>query len=128
MSQSSLVSSSSRPLKVRMRGDLEFVRQTWQGRDYWVVKDPLTLRFYRFEEEEHALLRMLDGQHSADQVRSSFADRFAPQKINNRELFQFIGSLYRSSLLISDAPGQAAQLKHRSVENQKREEGIVRKI
>ena len=121
MSQSSLVSSSSRPLKVRMRGDLEFVRQTWQGRDYWVVKDPLTLRFYRFEEEEHALLRMLDGQHSADQVRSSFAGRFAPQKITNRELFQFIGSLYRSSLLISDAPGQAAQLKHRSVENQKRE-------
>ena len=64
MSQSSLVSSSSRPLAVRMRADLEFVRQTWQGRDYWIVKDPLTLRFFRFEEEECFILRLLDGTSS----------------------------------------------------------------
>ena len=109
MSHVSLVSSSSRPLNVRARTDLEFVRQTWQGRDYWIVKDPLTLKFYRFEEEEFALLKLLDGRHSADDVRQQFGERFAPQRITNRELFQFIGSLYRSSLLISDAilPGSA---------------------
>jgi putative peptide zinc metalloprotease protein len=121
MSHRSLVSSSSRPLKVRLRRDLVFVRQTWQGRDYWIVKDPLALRFYRFEDEEFALLRMLDGQHSADEIRRQFAERFAPQRITHRELFQFIGSLYRSSLLISDAPRQAVPLQQRARENRRRE-------
>ncbi|MGI9515453.1 MAG: site-2 protease family protein [Pirellulaceae bacterium] len=121
MSSQSLVSSSSRPLRVRIRPDLAFVRQTYQGRDYWVVKDPLSLKFYRFEEEEFALLRMLDGSRSADDVRHEFTARFAPQKITNRELFQFIGSLYRSSLLISDATGQAVQLERRSTTTRRQE-------
>ena len=121
MSQSSLVSSSSRPLAVRMRVDLEFVRQTWQGRDYWIVKDPLTLRFFRFEEEEYFILRMLDGQNSADDITRAFAEKFSPQKLVNRELFQFIGSLYRGSLLVSDAPGQATALRKRSEKIRKQE-------
>ena len=104
-----------------MRGDLIHVRQTWQGRDYWIIKDPLTLRFFRFEEEEFALLRLLDGQRSADQIRREFADRFAPQKITNRELFQFLGSLHRSSLLITDAAGQAGQLMQRARDQRRRE-------
>ena len=121
MSSNSLVSSSSRPLKVRMRPDLEFVRQTWQGRDYWIVKDPLSLKFYRFEDEEYALLRMLDGNNSADEIVEQFRLQFVPQKLTNRELFHFIGSLFRSSLLISDAPGQSVQLLERADKNKKQE-------
>ncbi|MCI0358895.1 MAG: hypothetical protein L0211_10485, partial [Planctomycetaceae bacterium] len=60
MHPSSLISSSRRPLALRMRADLVVQRQTWQGREYWLVKDPLTLKYYRFEDEEFALLEMLD--------------------------------------------------------------------
>ncbi len=102
-----------------MRPDLTYTRQTYQGRDYWVVKDPVTLKFYRFEEEEFALLRMLNGQLSADQIRFQFTNRFAPQKITNAELFQFVGSLYRSSLVISDASGQSIQLRSRGDKNRR---------
>lgn len=103
-----------------MREDLEFVRQTWQGRDYWIVKDPLTLRFFRFEEEEYQILQLLDGQNSADAITQAFAEMFAPQKLTNRELFQFIGSLYRGSLVVSDTSGQAITLKNRAEELRKR--------
>ncbi len=103
-----------------MRADLRFVPQTWQGREYFVARDPVSLRFYRFEAEEYAILRMLDGRRSADQVRREFAACFAPQKITPGELFQFIGSLYRSCLLISDAPGQSLRLLNREVRNRRR--------
>lgn len=116
-----LVSSSSRPFRVRLRSDLSFVRHVYQGRDYWVVKDPLTLKFYRFEEEEFALLQMLDGQTSPDQIRRRFASKFAPQKITNQELFQFVGSLYRSALLVSDASGQAGPLLERADKTRRRQ-------
>ena len=44
----SLVSSSSRKLPIRMRPDLSARRQRYQGRLYWVVKDPVGLQYYRF--------------------------------------------------------------------------------
>ncbi len=57
----SLVSSSSRKLPIRMRPDLRARQHRYQGRVYWVVKDPVGLQYFRFEEEEFAILQMLDG-------------------------------------------------------------------
>jgi putative peptide zinc metalloprotease protein len=113
-----MVSSASRPLHLRMRSDLSAHRQTYQGREYWVVKDPISLKYYRFEDEEFALLQMLDGKASPDQIKRRFDYRFSPQKITMQELFQFVGMLYRSSLLISDAPHQGVELKKRAQKNE----------
>jgi putative peptide zinc metalloprotease protein len=99
-----------------MRADLTAVQQSYQGRDYWVVKDPLTLKYFRFEEEEFRLLKMLDGETSPDQIKRRFDYKFAPQKITMRELYQFVGMLFRSSLLVSDSPNQGIELKKRSDE------------
>ena len=109
-----MVSSSSRPLGLKMRADLSSSRQIYQGRDYWVVKDPIGLKYYRFEEEEFALLKLLDGEISPDQIKRQFDYRFAPQKITLQELYQFVGMLYRSNLLISESQHQGIQLKQRS--------------
>ena len=68
----SLVSSSSRKLPIRKRPDLRARRHRYQGRIYWVVKDPVGLQYFRFEEEEFAILQMLDGESSLDEI----ADRF----------------------------------------------------
>lgn len=97
-----------------MRADLSAVQQSYQGRDYWVVKDPLTLKYFRFEEEEFRLLEMLDGETSPDQIKRRFDYDFAPQKITMQELYQFVGMLFRSSLLVSDSPNQGIELKKRS--------------
>ena len=97
-----------------MRADLSAVQQSYQGRDYWVVKDPLTLKYFRFEEEEFRLLKMLDGETSPDQIKRRFDYDFAPQKITMQELYQFVGMLFRSSLLVSDSPNQGIELKKRS--------------
>ena len=112
----SVVSSASRPLNLRMRSDVSAQRQSYQGRDYWVIKDPISLKYYRFEEEEYALLNMLDGMLSPEQIKRRFDYEFAPQKITLQELYQFIGMLYRSCLLVSDAVGQGAALKKRGDE------------
>jgi putative peptide zinc metalloprotease protein len=116
-----LVSSSARPLRVRMRADLIETEQVWQGRNYTVVKDPLTLRFFRFEAEELWLLKMLDGRRSADEIRGTFARQFAPQKITSQELFHFIGSLHETGLLVSDSTGQSETLETRARRNQWRD-------
>lgn len=109
----SLVSSSSRSMPIRVRPDLEAKKQRYQGRVYWVVKDPVALQYFRFEEEEFAILEMLDGVSSLDKIAEDFERRFPPQTIRVEELQQFVGTLHRSGLVITDSPGQGDQLKKR---------------
>jgi putative peptide zinc metalloprotease protein len=117
----SLVSSASRKLPIRMRPDLRARRHRYQGRNYWVVKDPVGLQYYRFEEEEFAILQMLDGQSSLDDIAGRFEREFPPQTIRTEELQQFIGMLHRSGLVITDAAGQGVQLKKRGDERVKQQ-------
>jgi putative peptide zinc metalloprotease protein len=117
----SLVSSSSRKLPIRKRPDLRARRHRYQGRLYWVVKDPVGLQYYRFEEEEYAILQMLDGNSSLDEIAQRFERDFPPQTIRTEELQQFIGMLHRSGLVITDATGQGRQLVKRRDERKRKE-------
>lgn len=117
----SLVSSSSRKLPIRKRSDLRARQQRYQGRLYWVVKDPVGLQYYRFEEEEYAILQMLDGQSSLDELAQRFERQFPSQTIRTEELQQFIGMLHRGGLVITDAPGQGQQLLTRRNERTRKE-------
>ena len=71
---------------------------------YWVVKEPIGLKYFRFQEEEYAILSMLDGQISLEEIKEQFERRFPPQKITYRDLHQFIGTLHRSGLVVGSHP------------------------
>ena len=109
----SLVSSSARRLSVRVRPDLTAERHRYQGRVYWVIKEPVSLTYFRFQEEEYAILQMLDGRTSLDELKDRFEAEFPPQKIGVEELQQFIVTLHQRGLVLTDAPGQGRQLRKR---------------
>lgn len=117
----SLVNSAMRPLRLRRRPDLESRRHRYDGRAYWVVKEPVGLNYFRFHEEEFAILNMLNGQTSLQQIRESFQAEFAPQRISLQDLQQFVGMLHRSGLVISHAGGQGRQLRRRGDQKKKKE-------
>jgi putative peptide zinc metalloprotease protein len=93
-----------------MRPDLTAKQQRYLGQLYWVIKEPLGLQYFRFQEEEYAILRMLDGHTSLDEIKVEFESRFPPEKVTVEELGQFVGTLHRSGLVISEAAGQGEQL------------------
>ena len=117
----SLVSSASRSLTLRMRPDLTAHRQRYHGQSYWVVKEPIGLNYYRFHEEEYAILCMLDGSTSLESIKERFEQEYTPQKITYQDLQQFVGMLHRSGLVVANAIGQGHQLKKRRDEKKKRE-------
>lgn len=104
-----------------MRPDLVAHKQKWQGREYWIIKDPLALKYFRFEEEEFALLSMLDGQASSDTIRERFEAQFAPQRLSAVQLQQLLALLHRSNLLVADAAGQGEQLLKRSADRERKQ-------
>jgi putative peptide zinc metalloprotease protein len=117
----SLVSSSSRRMGLRRRPDLSARRHRYQGQSYWVVKEPVGLNYFRFQEQEYAILQMLDGTMSLDAIKQEFEREFPPEKITVEELQHFIGTLHRSGLLVADVPGQGLQLKKRRDERRRKE-------
>ncbi|MFV1968994.1 MAG: hemolysin D, partial [Pirellulaceae bacterium] len=79
------------------------------------------LNYFRFHEEEYAILCMMDGRSSLEEIKEQFEDEFTPQKITYPDLQQFIGMLHRSGLVISEAAGQGRQLRKRRDEKKRRE-------
>src|SRR6185436_13130217 len=114
-------SSTARPIALAMRRDLVVRRQRWQGREYWTVKDPLTLKYFRFEQEEFAILSMLDGQTSSDAIRERFEREFAPQRLSAAQLQHLLTMLHRSHLLVAEAAGQGSELLKRDRHRQRRQ-------
>ena len=107
----------NRPLRLKARTDLQVEWQTYQGRESVVIKDPITLRYFRFEPEEYSILHSLDGQMSAADIKEKFEQQFSPQRLTFSELQQFVGMMHRNGLLISDSPGQGVELHKRKLKH-----------
>ncbi|MDR1959971.1 MAG: biotin/lipoyl-binding protein [Planctomycetaceae bacterium] len=115
----SLVSSSARKLPIKIRPDLGSRKHQYQGRSYWVVKDPVGSKYFRFQEEEFAILQLLDGSRSLDEVKEDFESQFPPQKITLDELQSFIGQLHQSGLILAGVQNQGHELNKRGKKKQR---------
>jgi putative peptide zinc metalloprotease protein len=52
----------------RVRSNLRYIRQEKDGKAFYVVKDPVTLKYYRFGQLEAWLMQHLDGTRTAEDV------------------------------------------------------------
>src|SRR2546422_1239788 len=102
-------------VRLRIRGDLAIIPQRYEGRTYYVVKDPVSLRYYRFKEQEHFLLTLFDGAVTLDAAQKAFEDRFRPERLKLEDLEQFGQQLLQMGLVQNEAPQAGKQLyEHRT--------------
>src|SRR5438874_1487069 len=97
-------------VRMRLRPDLDIAPQKYEGRTYWVVKDPVSLRYYRFKEQEHFLLQFMDGKRTLDDAQKSFEKRFRPDRLTLEDLEQFAQQLLRAGLVQNESPQGGKQL------------------
>ncbi len=118
-----------RPLLIRARRDLQYHCQTYHGERWWLVKDPVALKYFRFREEACTALRMLDGAVSLHEIKQNLDRRFPKINTTYRELQSLIWTLHQSGLVLADAPGQGHQLfKRRGEQRRKRVLGQLSSI
>lgn len=105
--------SAESVLRLRMRPDLQIQPQWYGARRHWIVKDPLSLKYFHLLDEEHAILQMLDGRTSLAAIQQLVEQQFAPHRISLPRLQSFLGDLHRRGLILADAPGQGQRLLER---------------
>jgi putative peptide zinc metalloprotease protein len=118
-------SVTERKLPLRMRRDLSVHPLRFAGRWYWGIKDPVSLRYFQLRDEEYAILRMLDGGTSLDEIKEQFEEQFAPLRVEVQQLQAFLGTLHRQGLIVADGTGQGARLLERRREERRRQLGAA---
>jgi putative peptide zinc metalloprotease protein len=97
-------------VRIRIRTDLDIAPQKYEGKTYYVVKDPVSLRYYRFEEQEHFIIRMMDGSHTLDTTQKEFEKRFRPKRLTLEDLEGFAQQLLKAGLAHNESPQAGVQL------------------
>ena len=97
-------------VRLRLRPDLETTPQFYEGVTYYVVKDPVSLRYYRFSEADHFLLRQWDGSRTMEEARQNFEERFRPQRLLLEDLEALGQMLIKAGLAVHELPQAGRQL------------------
>lgn len=113
--------TSDRPITFRRRPDLQIAAQRFGADRYWVIHDPLSLKFTRLRDDEYALFELLDGEHSLEDLVNFYEARFAPQRLRPEEAARFVNMLHNSGLLLAERAGQGESLHERSAKRRREE-------
>lgn len=108
-------------LRIRLRPDLNIEAQKYEGRTFYVVKDPVSLRYYRLKDNEHFLLQFLDGKHTLEEAQKAYERRFRPERLKLEDLEGFAQQLLTAGLAMSESPKAGKQLYERRVKRRRRE-------
>jgi putative peptide zinc metalloprotease protein len=108
-------------VRLRVRLDLGINPQRYEGRTYFVIKDPVSLRYYRFKDQEHFLIRMMDGKHTLDDAQKAFEQQFRPDRLTLEDLEQFGQQLIKAGLAQNESPQAGKQLFDRRKEKKRTE-------
>ncbi len=97
-------------VRIRLRADLDIAPQRYEGRTFFVVKDPVSLRYYRFKDQEHFLLEYMDGKRTLDDAQKAFEKRFRPDRLTLEDLEHFAQQLLTAGLAQNESPQAGKQL------------------
>jgi putative peptide zinc metalloprotease protein len=97
-------------VKLRTRLDLGITEQRYEGRLCHVVKDPVSLKYYRFNQQEYFVFERLNGKETLEEIRKEFEKRFAPDRLTLEDLEGFARQLVTAGLVQHESPNAAHDL------------------
>jgi putative peptide zinc metalloprotease protein len=97
-------------VKLRMRPDLVITDQRYEGKLCRVVKDPVSLKYYRFNQQEYYVFERLNGGETLEEIRKEFEKRFAPDRLTLEDLEGFARQLVTAGLVQHESPNAAKDL------------------
>jgi len=97
-------------VRLKVRPDLQVYEQKYEGKTFHVVKDPVCLRYYRFNKQEYYVFSLFDGEHTMEQAREAFEDEFKPHRLEHQDLESFARQLVTAGLVQHEQAGAGKHL------------------
>ncbi len=97
-------------VKLLLRRDLVIESQKYEGRTFYVVKDPISLRYYRLKDNEYYLLQFLDGRRTLEDAQKAYEKHYRPDRLKLEDLEAFAQQLLKAGLAQNESPKAGQQL------------------
>src|SRR5436190_5654128 len=91
-------------VRLRVRADLGITPSKYEGKTHFVVKDPVSLRYYRFNEQEYFVVKHFDGKHTLEETQKAFEKEFRPHRLTLEDLESFSQQLLTAGLVQHESP------------------------
>ena len=119
-SAASLTTANRRPIPLQVRDDLIFERIEYLGISYWVVKDPVGLKYFRLQPEQYHTLQLLNGDRHLEELRDALHDELPTVRLQHSDIQHLITDLHQKGLVFSNRIGQGASLAKLNFEEKKK--------
>ncbi len=98
-----------------LRSDLIVIKQFYEGRTFYVVKDPISLQYFRLTAEDYFLATLFDGKRDLRQVRNAYVERFPHLRLDfsEEEISERVSRFANDLGLLQFLSVQGSQLKPR---------------
>jgi putative peptide zinc metalloprotease protein len=97
-------------VRLRVRADLGITPSKYEGKTHYVVKDPVSLRYYRFNEQEYFVVKLFDGKHTLEDTQKAFEREFRPHRLTLEDLEGFAQQLLQAGLVQHETAQAGKQL------------------
>jgi len=94
----------------RLRGHARVHRVHYRGRRWYLLQDRSSGRFHRFSPAAQALIGLMDGRRSVDEIWKLAADDLGDDLPSQDETIRLLAELYRANALVTDVPPDVAEL------------------
>jgi len=111
----------SRELPLRTRPDIRIERIGYQGTGYWIVKDPVALRYYRLTREQHQVLEKMRGSATLDEIHEDLQRENPSIPVKTSDVQRLLADLHEKNLLYTKRLGQGRPLLHLNKKNKRKE-------
>ncbi len=101
-------------VRVRARQNLRIASQTCGLETIYVVKDPITMRYFRLDEKQRFLLSLMDGAHTLGEIKNEYEKQYRPDRLSADELENFVAELLEGGLVQSDSASSSERMIERA--------------
>jgi len=108
--EQTLQSERRKQVRLKRRPDLESSEHRYEGRTFHVVKDPVNLKYYRFNDQENYVFNKLDGRATLEQIQKNFESDYRPDRLQMEDLEIFARQLVHNGLVQHESPNAGRQL------------------
>jgi putative peptide zinc metalloprotease protein len=85
-------------VRIRIRPNLQFTLHSDSSQAYYVVKDPVSRRYFRFDEGQRFVMGLMDGGHTLADIQKAYELKFRPERLSLEELELFAAHLVETGL------------------------------
>ena len=109
-------------LHVKLRSSVEVQRQFYRGEKWYVLRDPLTNRFFRVQPAAYDFIMRLSAERTVEEVWLACMQEFPDAAPGQGDIVTLLGQLYAMNLLETDVSPDTRQMFSRYTTTKQKEQ------